>query len=117
MPLEVIGELVHSLFVGHVVHLLDDHKSQHGIEFLGRRPKNRVVLGKHLFYRQCGKDMLPKYLCPGLLDALFAFGPQEGKGIEHVGGFVILDVDHFGSLFAICDAVMYHKTPCAAKKI
>jgi hypothetical protein len=61
--------------------------------------------------------MLPENLCPGLLDALFSLGSQEGKWVEHVGGFVILDVDHSGSLTANCDVVMYHKTPCAAKEI
>ena len=82
-----------------------------------RRTKNRVVLGKYLLNRQRGKDVLPENLCPGRFDALFAFGSQVGKGIEHVRGFVILDVDHAGSLIAKCDDVIYHKTPCAATEL
>ena len=99
------------------MHLLDHHEAEHGIELLGRCSHDRIVLGKHLLNRKHGKDVLPENLCPGLLDALFAFGSQEGKGVEHVGGFVILDVDHSGSFNAMSNTVMYHKTPCAAKEI
>src|SRR6266545_4352812 len=74
LPLKIIGKLVNGFLVGQVVHLLDDHEAEHGIEFLGRRSENRVVFAINLFYRQRGKNMLPKYLGPGLLDALFALG-------------------------------------------
>src|SRR5271169_255649 len=114
MPLEIIGKLIYGFFVGQVVHLLEDHETQHGVKFLGRRSENRIVFSKYLLDWQRGKNMLPKYLCPGFFNALFAFRSQEGKGIEHVGGFVILDVDHSGSFIANCDAMVYHKTPCAA---
>src|SRR6266498_2914850 len=117
MPLEIIGKLISSFLVGQVVHLLDDHEADHGVEFLSRRSENRIVIGKDLLDRQRCKNVLPKYLCPGLLNALFAFGSQKGEWVEHVVGFVILDVDHSGSLIASCDAMVYHKTPCAAMEL
>ena len=84
MPLEIIGKLVYGVLIGQIVHLLEYHETDHGIEFLGRRPENRIVRGKYLLDRQRGKNMFPKYLCPGVIDALFAFGSQVGSNMSGV---------------------------------
>jgi hypothetical protein len=48
MVQRVLGELVYGFLVGHIMHLLDDHEAEHGVELLGRRSHDRIVLGKYL---------------------------------------------------------------------
>ena len=92
MPLDVERKLVDGLLIAQIVHLLQDHGTHHGDQFIrGASYVFAEMLGEQM-YRKDWPNVVTEHSCSGALQHLLAFLPQIAKRVEHVAGFVVFDV-------------------------
>jgi hypothetical protein len=94
MPLDIERELVDGLFIGEIVHLLENHGTHHGDQFIGRTSRIVTEMPGEQIYREDCPNVITEHSRPGVVQQLFSLRPQLAKGVEHVAGFVVFDAYH-----------------------
>ena len=94
MPLDIEGKLLDCLLVGEIMHVLENHSTHHGHQFVGRTAVGCTVMPGKQINRKHLADIGAKDPCPGVIQQLAALGIKMFEEVKHALCFVVFYLDH-----------------------